>query len=101
RTYINNGLENLVLTLNLMPDPLANGGRLVVISVHSLEDRLVKRIMREQGRGGDVPSYMPVRASEHQPRLKPLGKAIYPSAAEVAENARSRSAVMRAAEKVA
>lgn len=101
RIYINNELDDLVRTLNLMPDQLAIGGRLVVISFHSLEDRLVKRFIRDQARGDDVPSYIPVRASEHQPRLKPLGKAIYPSAAEVAENARSRSAVMRAAEKVA
>lgn len=101
RIYINNELDDLVRTLNLMPDHLAIGGRLVVISFHSLEDRLVKRFIRDQARGDDVPAYIPVRASEHQPRLKPLGKAVYPSAAEIAANARSRSAVMRAAEKVA
>jgi 16S rRNA (cytosine1402-N4)-methyltransferase len=101
RIYINNELDDLVRTLDLIPDQLAIGGRLVVISFHSLEDRLVKRFIRDQARGADVPSYIPVRASEHQPRLKAVGKASYPGAEEVAANPRARSAVMRVAEKVA
>lgn len=100
RIYINNELDDLVHTLDFIPDQLAIGGRLVVISFHSLEDRLVKRFIRQQARGEDVPSYIPVRAVEHQPRLKALGKAIHPGDAEVNSNPRARSAVMRVAEKL-
>jgi 16S rRNA (cytosine1402-N4)-methyltransferase len=103
RIYINNELDDLVRTLEHIPEQLAIGGRLVVISFHSLEDRLVKRFIRQQTRGGadELPSYIPVRAVEHQPKLKALGKALQASGAEVDANPRARSAVMRVAEKLA
>lgn len=102
RIYINNELDDLVHTLEQLPDQLAIGGRLVVISFHSLEDRLVKRFIRQQVRGEseNIPAYIPMRAVDHQPRLKAMGKAIQPSAAEVDANPRARSAVMRVAEKL-
>lgn len=77
------------------------GGRLVVISFHSLEDRIVKRFLRERANPPRLPSRLPIRASElPQPPLKLMGKPVRPSAAEVAANPRARSAVMRVAEKV-
>lgn len=102
RIYINNELDDLVRTLEYIPDQLAIGGRLVVISFHSLEDRLVKRFIRQQARGSaeELPSYIPVRASEHLPRLKAVGKTTVAGDAEVAGNPRARSAVMRVAEKL-
>ena len=77
------------------------GGRLVVISFHSLEDRLVKRFMRDQSRGVQVPRGVPITESQRGQRLRLVGKAMRASADEVAANPRSRSAIMRVAEKVA
>ena len=76
-------------------------GRLVVISFHSLEDRIVKRFMRDNARPGRLPLRLPLRAHElPPPRLKLLSRAMRPSAAEIATNPRARSAVMRVAEKL-
>ena len=80
---------------------LAKGGRLVVISFHSLEDRLVKRFIREQSKGDPFPPDLPVRQEMLNPRLKPVGKAIRAGEKEVDENRRARSAIMRVAEKIA
>lgn len=80
---------------------LGPGGRLVVISFHSLEDRIVKRYLRDSARADRLPPRLPLRAHElPQPRLKLIGRAVRPSAAEVAGNPRARSAIMRVAEKV-
>jgi 16S rRNA (cytosine1402-N4)-methyltransferase len=77
-------------------------GRLVVISFHSLEDRIVKRFLRGEARPDRLPERLPVRASETaQPRVALIGRPIRPGPAEVAANPRARSAVMRIAEKVA
>ena len=81
---------------------LKPAGRLVVISFHSLEDRIVKRFMRNNARPDPLPRRLPLRAHElPQPKVKLLGRALRPSAAEIAANPRSRSAVMRIAERTA
>lgn len=81
-------------------DALAPHGRLVVISFHSLEDRIVKRFLRDEARPDSLPTKLPVRAREvPQPRLSLVGKPVRPKAAEVAANPRARSAVMRVAER--
>jgi 16S rRNA (cytosine1402-N4)-methyltransferase len=75
------------------------GGRLVVISFHSLEDRIVKRFMRDQARGQQLPRYVPVVDNDIGKTLTLIGKAIKPSTEEVKRNPRSRSAIMRVAER--
>jgi 16S rRNA (cytosine1402-N4)-methyltransferase len=100
RIFVNQELEELSLTLPQCADLLAPKGRLAVISFHSLEDRIVKRFIREQQDRDDLPSRFPVRASElPPPRMKAVGKAIRPSEQEIAANPRSRSAVLRVAER--
>lgn len=100
RLFINGELEELSALLEQVVDVLAPGGRLVVISFHSLEDRLVKRFVREQAQGKPIPRGMPVTEDMIQRTLKLCGKAIKPSPEEVARNVRSRSAIMRVAEKL-
>lgn len=99
RIFINRELEDLELALSLMVDKLKIGGRLVVISFHSLEDRIVKRFMRDQARGIQLPRHVPVVDSDAGKTLNLIGKAIRPSDEEIARNPRSRSAVMRVAER--
>ncbi|WP_289302759.1 16S rRNA (cytosine(1402)-N(4))-methyltransferase, partial [Methylophaga sp. UBA3996] len=82
-------------------DVLAVGGRLAVISFHSLEDRIVKRFFRDEARGDDLPSHFPVTVDQLNPRLKVIGKAIKASEEEIKLNPRARSAVLRIAEKLA
>ena len=102
RIFINQELEELSLTLPQCVDVLAPGGRLVVISFHSLEDRIVKRFIRSQEDRDTAPSRFAIRASDlPPPRVVALGKAIRPSAKEVRANPRSRSAVLRVAERTA
>nr|WP_211162030.1 16S rRNA (cytosine(1402)-N(4))-methyltransferase RsmH [Aromatoleum petrolei] len=100
RIFINQELEELSL---ILPDTVARlkpGGRLAVISFHSLEDRIVKRFMRDESRPPQLPSRLPVRAADlPKPRLALVGKAVRPGEAEVAANPRARSAVMRVAER--
>jgi 16S rRNA (cytosine1402-N4)-methyltransferase len=100
RIHVNQELAELSLALPQCLDLLVPGGRLVVISFHSLEDRIVKRFLRENARGEQLPERLPVRAHELKPpRLRLIGRARRPAAAEVAANPRARSAVMRVAEK--
>ena len=99
RIFINRELEDLELALSSMVDKLVIGGRLVVISFHSLEDRIVKRFMRDKARGIQLPRHVPVVDSDAGKTLNLIGKAIKPSDEEVARNPRSRSAVMRVAER--
>ena len=74
---------------------------MVVISFHSLEDRIVKRFFRDQAKGDDLPAHFPVTADQLNPRLRIIGKAIKADEAELSVNVRSRSAVLRVAEKLA
>jgi 16S rRNA (cytosine1402-N4)-methyltransferase len=102
RICVNQELEELSLVLPQVVAALAPGGRLVVISFHSLEDRIVKRFMRDESRPPQLPARLPVRAADMpRPKLALLGKPVRPSDAEVSANPRSRSAVMRIAEKQA
>jgi 16S rRNA (cytosine1402-N4)-methyltransferase len=101
RIYINDELGDLTRFLEQVLDLLAVGGRLVVISFHSLEDRLVKRFIKQQVRGDDVPSYIPLTAAMSKSRIRSIGRAIQPGPDEVAHNPRARSAVLRVAEKLA
>ena len=88
------------LVLPQAVEALNPGGRLAVISFHSLEDRIVKRFLRDEARPPQLPSRLPLRAAElPPPRLKLVGKPVTPSAAEVAANPRARSAVLRVAER--
>lgn len=100
RILINDELGELERALHQVVDLLAIGGRLVVISFHSLEDRIVKRFIRDQARGELYPPGVPVMDDERRPRLRPVTKPIYPSEREKAANPRARSAVLRTAERL-
>jgi 16S rRNA (cytosine1402-N4)-methyltransferase len=102
RIQINGELDELQLVLEQALEGLRVGGRLVVISFHSLEDRLVKRFMRTHVKGDqNLPAGLPFTERELCRRLRLVGKKYRASAAEVAHNPRARSAVMRVAEKIA
>ena len=100
RIRVNHELDDLEALLDGAIDLLAIGGRLVIISFHSLEDRMVKRYMRNMARGEQLPAGVPVIDSALNRRMKLVGKAARASADEVAANNRSRSAIMRVAEKI-
>ena len=101
RIYINRELEELTHILPQCVDSLKPGGRLAVISFHSLEDRIVKRFMRDMAQGDKMPMGLPIRASEiPQGKLKLSGKAMYAGEEELAVNPRARSAVLRVAERL-
>ena len=99
RIVVNNELGDLALGLEAAVRQLRPGGRLVAISFHSLEDRLVKRTFREAVRPGKVRRNIPDHP-DWSPRLKLVGKVIRPSEQEIFANPRARSAVMRVAEKL-
>ncbi|MDP1659271.1 MAG: 16S rRNA (cytosine(1402)-N(4))-methyltransferase RsmH [Methylotenera sp.] len=100
RIFVNQELEELALIMPQCLALLAPQGRLAVISFHSLEDRIVKQFIRDQVNRDDFPANFPVRAADlPQPKLVSIGKAIKPSAKEIKENPRSRSAVLRVAER--
>jgi 16S rRNA (cytosine1402-N4)-methyltransferase len=100
RIQVNDELGALARCLDQVCDLLAVAGRLVVISFHSLEDRIVKRFMRREAQGPILPKGVPVRAKETQGRLRVLGKPIRPSESEVQANPRARSAILRVAERL-
>lgn len=102
RIHVNNELGDLERGLDAALETLAVGGRLVVISFHSLEDRIVKQFMKRQAKGeaDNLPRDLPIIPKAFEPRLKLLGKPVYASEAELKANPRSRSAVMRVAEKL-
>jgi 16S rRNA (cytosine1402-N4)-methyltransferase len=102
RIFINQELEELSLALAQSLELLQEGGRLVAISFHSLEDRIVKRFMRDNAQPAPVPRGLAVREADRAPpRLRLIGKPIRASQAEFAANPRARSAVLRVAEKLA
>ena len=104
RIYLNQELEELSLVLPQCVELLNPGGRLVVISFHSLEDRMVKQFMRAAASTDELPRGVPLRERDLQrfskQKLKLIGKAIRPGGNEVTENVRARSAVMRVAERI-
>jgi len=101
RIHVNQELEELEVALPQAVELLERGGRLAVISFHSLEDRIVKRFLRERSTADRLPRGVPVRASElPPPELAVVGRAVKPGEAEVRRNPRARSAVLRVAEKV-
>ena len=100
RMHINNELSELESALKVVLSSLATGGRLVVISFHSLEDRMVKKFMARCAKGDAFPRGVPVTAEQLKPALKLIGRPIRPTADEVQVNSRARSAVMRTAEKL-
>lgn len=102
RIHVNNELGEVEEGLKGAVCALKPGGRLAVISFHSLEDRIVKRFMREQSRGKKVPPGLPITEAEINASkvLKLVGKATKPSAKEIEQNNRSRSSVLRVAEKL-
>jgi len=100
RIHVNNELTDLDRVLEQALKVLAINGRLVVISFHSLEDRVVKRFIRRQELGDPVPRGLPIRDEQLNKRMRSCGKAIKASDGEVDANVRSRSAIMRVAEKI-
>jgi 16S rRNA (cytosine1402-N4)-methyltransferase len=100
RIHVNQELAELEVTLPQAADVLEPGGRLAVISFHSLEDRIVKRFMRDRATGDRLPRGVPVRAADlPRPQLSLVGKAVKAGPEEVRSNPRARSAVLRVAEK--
>jgi 16S rRNA (cytosine1402-N4)-methyltransferase len=101
RIHVNQELAQLSLVLPQSLALLEPGGRLAVISFHSLEDRIVKRFLRAESQADRLPARLPVRARDlPEPRLRLVGKAIRAGGDEVARNARARSAIMRVAERL-
>ncbi|MGL4268329.1 MAG: 16S rRNA (cytosine(1402)-N(4))-methyltransferase RsmH, partial [Plesiomonas sp.] len=103
RIYINSELEEIERALDASLTILAPGGRLSVISFHSLEDRIVKRFIRRQSKGPEIPDGLPLTEAQLAggKKMLTIGKAIKPSDDEIARNARSRSSVLRVAERMA
>jgi len=100
RIHINRELEVLESALQASLNVLSVGGRLAVISFHSLEDRMVKRFFRDVSRGPQLPKDIPVMAKDIEQPYKLVGKAIKPSKQELEENPRARSSVLRVLERI-
>lgn len=100
RIAVNRELEELRAVLPQALEALAPGGRLVIIAFHSLEDRIVKRFLREQAHGPELPPGLPVPASQSRAALRLMGRAQRPGDDEIRLNPRARSAVMRVAERL-
>lgn len=100
RIFINSELDDLIAALEQSVNLLSAGGRIAVISFHSLEDRIVKRFIRDKARGKQFPLGVPVTEDMLDKVLKPVGKAVRAGEQELTENIRSRSATLRVAEKL-
>ena len=101
RIHVNQELTDLSSCLAQCLDVLAPGGRLAVISFHSLEDRIAKQFMRDKEQGHKPPPEVPVKYEQLKTGFKRVGKAIMPQENEIKDNVRSRSAVLRIGEKLA
>ena len=101
RIAVNDELGELQAALPQAVSALATGGRLAVISFHSLEDRMVKQFLREQAKGRELPLGLPVMGKPEGQTLRLIGRAIRPGAAEAAANPRAHSATLRIAERLA
>lgn len=100
RIHVNQELAELLAVLEQSLDVLESGGRLVVISFHSLEDRIVKKFMKKQEKGDEIPTEIPIKSTDIKQSFRRIGKAIKPVKAEVQQNIRARSAVLRIGEKL-
>jgi len=100
RIYINSELDELKTCLEQALSVLSTGGRLVVISFHSLEDSIVKRFFRRQVKGVEFPRNLPITDDKQQSTVRSVGKAIHASEEEKKSNPRSRSAILRVVEKL-
>jgi 16S rRNA (cytosine1402-N4)-methyltransferase len=100
RIQVNRELDELEACLCDVIELVNSGGRFVVISFHSLEDRIVKRFFRRMEKGDDLPSRLPIRDADLNRRIKVVGKPVRASDAEVELNRRARSSIMRVAEKL-
>jgi len=100
RIFINNELEELEKILNQCLDVIALGGRIVVISFHSLEDRIVKNFINNQSIAKDVPSNLPITNFEKKLNLKKIKIPLHATKEEILQNVRARSAKIRVAEKI-
>ena len=100
RIYVNQELAELESALPQALAVLRPGGRLAVISFHSLEDRLVKRFIQKEARGDEFPPDLPVTRAALNPRLRAVGKPVRPDETEISNNPRARSAVLRVAERL-
>jgi len=100
RIQVNNELDALTEVLPAAVESLGPGGRLVVIAFHSLEDRIVKRFLEAATRNCVCPPEQPVCTCDTVPRLRRVGKPVRPGLSEISDNPRSRSAIMRVAERL-
>jgi len=100
RIFVNQELSDLEKVLDGFLEVLKPGGRMVIISFHSLEDRIVKRFIRKHVQGDSFPRGLPITEQQKHRRLKAQGKAIKATAEQIKANPRARSAVMRIAEKL-
>lgn len=100
RIYINRELDEITNVLPQAVEMLRTGGRLVIISFHSLEDRIVKRFLQKASKGDDYPLDLPVTADALRPSLRIVGKLVKADEDEVGRNPRARSAVLRVAERM-
>lgn len=101
RIFINQELDDLKEGLKQSLAVLNKGGRLVVISFHSLEDRMVKQFIKQHEKGAGLPKGLPIKNKDMRGQLKSIGRAVKPSNQEIEDNPRARSAVLRIAEKIA
>lgn len=100
RIAINQELTDLELALDQALDVLTIGGRLLLISFHSLEDRIVKQFIRHHEKGEDLPRGLPIKGKQFNAKLKTIGKPVKPEMKEINFNPRARSAILRIAEKI-
>ena len=101
RIFINRELDDLQEALQQTLAVLGNGGRLCVISFHSLEDRIVKRFIQRESEGEQLPRGLPIKDSDIATRLLKIGQMVIPSESEMRKNPRARSARLRIAERKA